>query len=65
LGASLLRRCFDLTFLRRGKERRAVRLTLAGSNFLALELGVNLGVTQTMTKQDQLTHSLRGNTTGE
>lgn len=42
LGAVLLRRSFDLGFLRRGVERRAVRLTLAGRRFLALELGVNL-----------------------
>jgi hypothetical protein len=43
LGAALLRRSFDRGFLRRGEERRAVRLTLAGRKFLALELGVNLG----------------------
>ena len=41
LGASLLRRCVDLGFLRQGKEPRAVRLTLAGAQFMALELGVN------------------------
>jgi DNA-binding transcriptional ArsR family regulator len=43
LGAALLGRCFDLAFLRRAKERRAVRLTLTGRNFLALELGVKMG----------------------
>ena len=41
LGASLLRRCFDLGFLRRGKEPRAVKLTVTGEKFLALELGGN------------------------
>jgi DNA-binding transcriptional ArsR family regulator len=41
LGTSLLRRCFDLGFLRRGKERRAVSVTLAGGKFLAIELDVN------------------------
>jgi DNA-binding transcriptional ArsR family regulator len=41
LGASLLRRCFDLGLLRRGKERRAVNVTAAGARFLARELGVN------------------------
>jgi DNA-binding transcriptional ArsR family regulator len=41
LGASLLRRCFDLGLLRRGKEHRAVRVTAAGARFLARELGVN------------------------
>jgi DNA-binding transcriptional ArsR family regulator len=41
LGASLLRRCFDLGFLRRQKERRVVSLTVAGATFLALELGLN------------------------
>jgi len=41
LGASLLRRCFDLGLLRRGKERRAVSVTAAGARFLASELGVN------------------------
>jgi DNA-binding transcriptional ArsR family regulator len=44
LGASLLRRCFDLGLLRRGKERRAVSVTAAGARFLASELGVNSGV---------------------
>jgi hypothetical protein len=37
----LLRRSFDLGFLRRGKEPRAVKLTVTGAEFLALELGVN------------------------
>lgn len=41
LGASLLRRCFDLGLLRRGKERRVVSVTAAGARFLASELGVN------------------------
>ena len=41
LGTSLLRRCFDLGLLRRGKERRAVSVTAAGARFLASELGVN------------------------
>jgi|HubBroStandDraft_6_1064221.scaffolds.fasta_scaffold155331_4 DNA-binding transcriptional ArsR family regulator len=41
LGAVLLRRCFDLGFLRRGKEPRAVKLTVTGAKFLTLELGVN------------------------
>ena len=41
LGASLLRRCFDLDFLRRQKQHRAVSLTVAGAKFLALELGLN------------------------
>jgi DNA-binding transcriptional ArsR family regulator len=41
LGASLLRRCFDLSFLRRGKERRAVNPTATGARFLASELGVS------------------------
>jgi hypothetical protein len=41
LGAVLLRRSFDLGFLRRGKEPRAVKLTVTGAKFLALELGVN------------------------
>jgi hypothetical protein len=39
LGAVLLRRSFDLGFLRRGKEPRAVKLTVTGAKFLALELG--------------------------
>ena len=38
LGASLLRRCFDLGLLRRRKESRAVNLTLTGAKFMALEL---------------------------
>ena len=41
LGAVLLRRSFDLGFLRRGKEPRAVKLTVTGAKFLALELSVN------------------------
>ena len=41
LGAVLLRRSFDLGFLRRGKEPRAVKLTGTGAKFLAVELGVN------------------------
>jgi DNA-binding transcriptional ArsR family regulator len=41
LGASLLRCCFDLGFLRRGIERRAVSLTAAGARFLTTELGVS------------------------
>ena len=41
LGASLLRRCFDLGFLRRGKEHRTVSLTAAGTRFLASELGMS------------------------
>jgi DNA-binding transcriptional ArsR family regulator len=41
LGASLLRRCFDLGLLHRGKEHRAVGLTAAGARFLATELDVN------------------------
>lgn len=41
LGASLLRRCFDLGLLRREKERRVVSVTAAGVRFLASELGVN------------------------
>jgi DNA-binding transcriptional ArsR family regulator len=45
LGASLLRRCFDLGLLRRGKERRAVSVTAAGARFLASELGVTGGAT--------------------
>jgi DNA-binding transcriptional ArsR family regulator len=40
LGAALLRRSFALGFLRRGKEHRAVTLTVTGAKFLALELGV-------------------------
>lgn len=43
LGTSLLGRCFDLGFLRRGKERRAVSVTLAGGKFLTIELDVNCG----------------------
>jgi DNA-binding transcriptional ArsR family regulator len=66
LGASLLgRRCFDLAFLRRGKERRAVRLTLAGRNFLALELGVNWDADTNDEQARSLTHRLRSNATGE
>ena len=45
LGASLLRRCFDLRLLRRGKEHRAVSVTAAGARFLASELGVTGGTT--------------------
>jgi DNA-binding transcriptional ArsR family regulator len=41
LGASLLRRCFDLGFLRRQKEPRAVSLTVAGAKFLARELDLS------------------------
>jgi DNA-binding transcriptional ArsR family regulator len=41
LGASLMRRCFELGLLRRQKERRAVSLTVAGAAFLAQELGLN------------------------
>jgi hypothetical protein len=41
LGALLLRRCFDLGFLGRGEEPRAVKLTGTGAKFLALELAVN------------------------
>ena len=44
LGAALLRRSFDLGFLRRGKEHRAVTLTATGAKFLARELGVNITV---------------------
>jgi hypothetical protein len=40
LGTAMLRRCFDLGFLRRGKEPRAVTLTVVGAKFLALELGL-------------------------
>ena len=40
LGAVLLRRSFDLGFLRRGNEPRAVKLTVTGAKFLELELGV-------------------------
>jgi hypothetical protein len=41
LGTVLLRRCFDLGFLRRSNEPSAVELTVTGAKFLALELGVN------------------------
>ena len=43
LGAALLRRCFDLRYLRRGKEHRMVHLTLSGAKFVAVELGLNCG----------------------
>jgi DNA-binding transcriptional ArsR family regulator len=41
LGASLLRRFFELGLLSRNKEPRAVNLTVAGTEFVALELGVS------------------------
>jgi DNA-binding transcriptional ArsR family regulator len=44
LGAVLLRRSFDVGFLRGGEERRSVHLTLAGSAFFLSELGLNLRV---------------------
>jgi hypothetical protein len=40
LGTALLRRCFDLGFLRRGKEPRAVKLTVIGAKFLALRSAI-------------------------
>src|ERR1700730_7383683 len=39
LGASLLRRFFEMGFLRRLKEPRALGLTVSGAEFMALELG--------------------------
>jgi hypothetical protein len=43
LGAVFLRRCFELGFLRRQGEPRAVSLTKAGAKFLALELRLRPG----------------------
>jgi DNA-binding transcriptional ArsR family regulator len=38
LGACLLQRCFELGFLRRQKECRAVAVTFAGAEFIGIEL---------------------------